>query len=603
VLLIAFLGVLILTVPLAGGRLGRLAHVRLRWVWVLGAALVLQVVIISLIPGSHGAVLRTAHVASYGLVGAFLWANRRVPGVWLIAAGGAMNFLAILANGGIMPTAPEAMAAAGLLEHPGRFANSAILSDPNLGFLGDVFAVPAPFPLHNVFSPGDVILALGVAVVLHRLCRSRLIPSGTGQFSGLFKYRDFRRMWAAQAISSLGDWIYSLAVVTSLAEREDAGHILAVILIAEVAPAAVAGILGGPLVDRLPRRALMIATDILRGVAVVSLVLAGSPSLGHFYAVAVCLGLLRALFQPSMQASLPNVVPRTRLVAANSVMSGTFHTAVMIGPILGGLLVTSVGSTAAFAVNAATFGISALFLWGVRLPRIPSVRERTSPRKDLVEGLRYSVRTPLVRGVLLVTGLVMVAAAIKSPLEPLFVFRALHGDTTDLGLIGGAWGLGMLFGSVAAPAVAARWARERILPAAIGAVGVAVLVAARSGAMPTVLLLWLIAGAANALGTVAYESLLQERTPDHLRGRVMGASEAVLDGAFLAGVSMAPWLGDALGVRGAYAIAGGLFLLTALASRFLLSSEPQPRSRAVAPGSDDMIPQPVLQPVRGDASP
>lgn len=595
-LMIAFLGLLIISVPLAGGRLGKLADLKLRWVWMLGCALALQVVIISVIPEGPPALLRVGHIASYLLAGVFLFGNRRVPGVWLIAVGGGMNILALMANGGIMPADPQAMAAAGLLEHTGRFANSTVLSDPNLAFLGDVFAVPAPFPLHNVFSPGDIVIALGTAIALHRLCGSRLVPSGTGQFSALMRYRDFRRMWAAQAISSLGDWAYSLAVVTSLATRQGAEHILAVILIAEVAPAAVAGVLGGPLVDRLPRRALMVGSDVLRGVAVASLLLDGSPTLAHFYGVAVALGLLRALFQPSLQASLPNVVPRGRLVAANALISGTFHMAVMAGPLLGGVLVTSVGAAGAFAVNAATFGVSAMILAGIRLPARPSSSDRASPGRDLVEGLRYSLGTPLVRGVLIVTGLVMAAAAMKSPLEPLFVFRSLGGDTTALGLVGGAWGLGMLFGSVAAPAAASRWPRERILAVAVGGVGVAVLVASRTGAIPTVLLLWLVAGAANALGTVAYESLLQERTPDHLRGRVMGASEAVLDGAFLAGVSTAGWLGNAVGIRGAYAVAGGMFLATALSTRWLLGSRRRGGTpRAVGFKRDALTPQPVGQ--------
>jgi MFS family permease len=105
-----------------------------------------------------------------------------------------------------------------------------------------------------------------------------------------------------------------------------------------------------------------------------------------------------------------------------------------------------------------------------------------------------------------------------------------------------------------------------------GAVGLCVLAASRATSLPPVLLLWLASGAANALGTVSYESLLQERTPDALRGRVMAASEAVLDGTFLAGVSAAGWLGTSLGIRGAYAISGAAFLLTAVLSQMLLSS-------------------------------
>ncbi|HEV8681838.1 MAG TPA: MFS transporter [Actinomycetota bacterium] len=572
-LFIAFLGLALATVPLFRGRVLSLAEVRFRALWALGAALAIQAVFLLAphadLPDLYGSL----HVTSYVLAGIFLWANRKLPGAWLIALGGALNLLAIAANQGIMPASPEALAAAGLVDAPRWFTNSAALPDPNLSFLGDVFAIPPPFPFRNVFSPGDILIGLGGAFAVHRLCGSRLVPSGRGQLAPLWGYRDFRRLWAAQAVSNIGDWTYALAVATMVAGRAGAAHVLALLLIAEVAPAAVAGALGGPLIDRLPRRALMVGSDLLRGVAVATLLIQSPPSLAHVYVVAVCLGLFRALFQPTLQASLPNVVPHSRLVAANALISATYHLAVMIGPLLGGFLVTAAGPTAAFALNAGSFLLSAVLVAGVHLPRREAFEKAdSSPWQDLLEGARYSITTPLVRGVLLVTGLVMLAASIRTPLEPLFVLGTLGGKASALGLAGGAWGLGMILGSVAAPAAAGRWRRERLLGVSAGAVGLCVLAASRATSLPPVLLLWLASGAANALGTVSYESLLQERTPDALRGRVMAASEAVLDGTFLAGVSAAGWLGTSLGIRGAYAISGAAFLLTAVLSQMLLSS-------------------------------
>jgi MFS family permease len=571
-LFVAFLVLTVVTVPMFRGRLSSLAEVRFRVPWALGAALLFQASFIFFSAGHDLPTLYGAlHVTSYLLAGIFLWANRGLPGAWLIALGGAMNLLAIVANQGVMPASPDALASAGLIEAPRWFTNSAALPDPNLAFLGDVFAIPQPFPFPNVFSPGDILVALGGAFAFHRLCGSRLLPSGRGQLTGLMGYRDFRRMWAAQAVSNVGDWTYALAVATSLAGRKGAAHILALLLIAEIAPAAIAGALGGPLVDRLPRKALMIGSDLLRGLAVASLLLDGTPSLFHFYIVAVMLGLLRALFQPSLYASLPNVVPQERLVGANALISVTYHAAVMIGPLIGGLLVAWAGATFAFGVNAASFCVSAALLMGVRLPRRSEPEPGSSPWRELVEGVRYSFGNRLVRGVLAITGLVMMGASIKAPLEPLFVLKTLGQVPASLGLVGGAWGLGMMLGSLAAPAAANRWARERLLGISAAVVGLCVLTASRAAALPPVLFLWLLAGTANAVGTVSYESLLQERTPDSLRGRVMAASEAVLDGTFLVGVSIAGWLGEAAGIRGAFAVSGAVFLATALLSRVLIS--------------------------------
>jgi MFS family permease len=164
----------------------------------------------------------------------------------------------------------------------------------------------------------------------------------------------------------------------------------------------------------------------------------------------------------------------------------------------------------------------------------------------------------------------MVASAIKTPLEPLFILRTLGRRPEMLGLVGGAWGVGMVLGSLAAPAASRRWPRERLFVMSIVLVGIAVLVASQQRILSPVLLLWLVAGIGNGVGTVVYETLLQERVPDSLRGRVLAASEAVLDGAFLVGAFAAGMIGDRLGVRTAFAIAGCLFLAAALLTHLIM---------------------------------
>jgi hypothetical protein len=163
------------TVPLARGRLGALADLRVRAGWLLVVAIAVQVLIVSVIPGAGSAATHNAaHVATYVLVGAFVIANRRIPWVWLIALGGALNFAAIAANGGVMPADPRAEAAAGLAAAPGEFVNSGVVADPHLAFLGDVFWVPSSWPVSNVFSVGDVLILVGALLAMHCLCGSRL---------------------------------------------------------------------------------------------------------------------------------------------------------------------------------------------------------------------------------------------------------------------------------------------------------------------------------------------------------------------------------------------------------------------------------------------
>jgi MFS family permease len=592
-LLAAALLVCIGTVPLFGGRLEALADLELRARWSLLAALGTQMAIVYVFPGLPGGLLNAAHIASYLFAACFLVANRRVPGLLVIALGGISNFVAIAANGGVMPATRSALESAGLDDTPGQFASSIAVGHPKLPFLGDVFAVPASFPVHNVFSVGDVLIVIGAFVLLHRVCDSALFRSRHDNFRGLVRNRAFLHAWGAQGVSNLGDWTYALAIFTTLAERHAGAHAFSTLLIAQVAPAAVTGALGGPLIDRMPRKRVMMAADSVRFAAVGSLLVVGDLSLVHLYAVAACIGAGGALFGPSMKASLPTIVPRERLVAANALLTGTFHLAIMVGPVLGAMVAVSLGPELAIGLNAASFAVSFLLIAGVRIPFRPAATAE-SPRRALAEGFAHIAATPLVRGVMLVIGLVMVAAALRTPLEPLFILRTLGEQPEALGVAGGAWGLGMVIGSGIAPALARRWARERLLAASLVVVGTAVLLSSQAASLNPVLGLWLLAGVGNAVAVISYNSLLQERTPDKFRGRVVAASEAVLDASLIVGALLAGSLGAMLGARGAFALSGmGFLLAAALARALLVARSQEPASELQEPEAVPGAPAPA----------
>jgi Family of unknown function (DUF5317) len=175
--IIPVLGLLAVLSPvLAGGSLRRLADLRFRGTWVLVAALVAQVVAIEVGPGANHGLLSAVHLATYVAAGWYVVLNRRIPGLWVVALGAASNGIAIAANGGTLPASRTALETAGIHLEPGEFVNSGVLEHPHLGFLGDVFAIPAGVPLANVFSVGDVLIVLGVAWGAHRVCGSRLVP-------------------------------------------------------------------------------------------------------------------------------------------------------------------------------------------------------------------------------------------------------------------------------------------------------------------------------------------------------------------------------------------------------------------------------------------
>jgi hypothetical protein len=164
---------------LLGGRLGRLAEVRFRWGWLAVAGLVAQILLfaepVSTVVGAAGSPLYVASTAA--VLVAVLRNVRELPGLWLVAAGAVCNLVAIVANGGVMPTTLEALATAGITPRDG-FSNSAVVADPAVAALTDVFALPAWVPFANVFSIGDVLIGLGVIVVLAMGMRQGAGPRG-----------------------------------------------------------------------------------------------------------------------------------------------------------------------------------------------------------------------------------------------------------------------------------------------------------------------------------------------------------------------------------------------------------------------------------------
>lgn len=158
----------VLTVPLCGGRFSHLAQVHLRAPWSVVLALAVQIVTISVLVQPPHALAAGLHLLSYGLAAVFLWANRRLPGLPVVAAGGAANLLAIALNAGTMPASASALRTAGITNDHDHFANSTTVASPHLSWLGDVFAVPHTAGwLANVFSPGDVVLTVGAVWLVH----------------------------------------------------------------------------------------------------------------------------------------------------------------------------------------------------------------------------------------------------------------------------------------------------------------------------------------------------------------------------------------------------------------------------------------------------
>jgi ENTS family enterobactin (siderophore) exporter len=258
---------------------------------------------------------------------------------------------------------------------------------------------------------------------------------------------------------------------------------------------------------------------------------------------------------------------------------------VVAGPALGGLLVSALGVETVIAFVAAGFATSAALAARTVLRR-PGGAEAPGAQEGLPTGVRHARSLGPLRGFFVVTGVLLLATAGRWSHPFLFVLDAPGGGQQAAGLLAAAGGFGFVLGAAAAPAAARRWPREGLVPLGLVA-GAAALLGAAPGAAPAARAgLWILAGACAGLVAICYESLLQERTPDLVRGRALGVARAVLHAGLLGGVALEAWIAGVVGV-GALAASAGLLVVAAAASVVVMSvpgTAPSP-ARAVAPGA------------------
>jgi MFS family permease len=363
--------------------------------------------------------------------------------------------------------------------------------------------------------------------------------------------RRFMRLWTAQIISNLGDWAYSLAVAITFTATLQGGALvraMATLLTVEGVTSTVVGLtIAGPIADRYPRARVMVVADIVRCAAVASLLLPNGLSWTHIMVVAAVLGSFRSIFHPAMMSSVPTIVTGEELAVANGVLSATFHLAIMIGPAIGGVLVATIGADGAFVFNAASFGVSALLLIGLRLSGPARERPRVgrfTPLEDLVEGARFLWRSRVARGITVVMGSSLFLMAMQTAFQPAFVGEVLvpSADLTRRAEVIAAmvamFGTGMVLGSVVGPALVHRVRPRLLFASATAVVGLAFATASQQHDIPVVVAAWAVAGLSGGIVNVLYETLLQVHTPDRFRGRVFAAVESVSDGAYVLGAAI-----------------------------------------------------------------
>lgn len=356
---------------------------------------------------------------------------------------------------------------------------------------------------------------------------------------------NFRHLWMAQIVSEIGDWFYTLALFSLLLQLTGQAASVGLALVVQVLPQTLVGPLAGVINDRLRRKSVMIAADLIRFVIVLSMLLVRSRStVWLVYPLLLMETATATFFGPARSAVVPNIVSKQDVILANTLSSSTWSLNLMIGAALGGIVAALLGRDTVFILNALSFLVSAVLISRMHFAEPHAEAAPRLRPKDLVdyspvlEGIRY-VRQDRS---LLATVFAKAGELMVGPGWVLFTvmgqrYFPVHWKGSDperatmlgMSFLIGARGIGTLFG----PLLSARWAghsdrrlRQGIL---IGYLVIALGYAALGGAYNVWIACLYIAFAHCGGSTVWVFSttMLQLNTNDRFRGRVFAADNAL----------------------------------------------------------------------------
>jgi MFS family permease len=353
--------------------------------------------------------------------------------------------------------------------------------------------------------------------------------------------RNFRRLWLAQIVSEIGDWFYTLSIYTLLLQFTGHAGSVALALVLQVIPQTLAGPTAGVVNDRLKRKHVMIAADLVRFAVVLAMLLVRSRSMVWLvYPLLLAETTMAAFFEPARSSVIPNITDSAEVLVANTVSSATWSVNLLIGASVGGVVAAFFGRDVVFILNALSFLISAFLIAGMHFPEPhadaagPLRLRHLVDYSPVLEGIRYirNHRT-LLPAVFAKAGELMVGPSwviftVMGAGE--FAFHSRRIDAAGGAMLGmsvllGGRGIGALVG----PVVGARWAghsdRRLSLGILLGYVTVAIgyVVLGVSGNV------WMAAGCAmlaHAGGSTVWvfsTTLLQLHSEDRFRGRVFAA--------------------------------------------------------------------------------
>ena len=389
-----------------------------------------------------------------------------------------------------------------------------------------------------------------------------------------FRNRDFCALWIGQLLSQIGDNFVIVAILFVINALTDSPLALGMMALAATLPQLFLGLIGGVFVDRLDRKLVMIVSDVLRGLAVLALLLVQrADQLYIFYIVGFVMATAGLLFNPARNAVLPNIVSGEILLTANALIQASQIIAVILGASIAGLLIGLLGPGFAFVFDSFSFTVSAAAIATMAIPPVNPKPGKTKSRviwDQLVEGLLFIRHSSPLLHVMLTTAIATLGFGAIVVLGIIYLDEVLGIGAEGFGFLYAVQGLGVVIGGVMIGRFASKVRANWIVGGCMVTLGLAIIAFAVVPNYPLVLVAVAIIGLSIVVARAALATLTQSLVPDEKRGRVESAVTMVIGASTSASMALSGVFGDLIGVQAVFLTAGVITIVAGVAASYTL---------------------------------
>ncbi|HET9962754.1 MAG TPA: MFS transporter [Nitrospiraceae bacterium] len=390
--------------------------------------------------------------------------------------------------------------------------------------------------------------------------------------------RDFTLVWWGQMVSQIGDGVSKLALLWFVYAITGSPLKTTMIGLLQTLPPILFGPFIGVIVDRVPKKLLLISSDLIRAVVlgvIPCLIPVDSFSIERLYVMVFVHAVASAIFGPALTAAIPSLVSRHEFTAANALLQTTTSIGIIVGPVLSGVGIATMSSQEVLCVNAVSYVVSAACFLFIRFPRSEAIPDRAAaaagPLTEVIDGFRYVLgRQRIILLLIGAASMYTFATSAFSTLFPVFGKKLLDLGPVEVGYLWSAFGAGLLLVSLGLVSLSA-WPlarRIQIMSASSLISGMALFgLLWTSNRLVAAFLMVIIGMGTGTLTPIAW-GVLQEIAPASLLGRVLAIYNLGAMTSAIAGMTIFGWTTQEFGERpSVFGISVGLFLSALVAAR------------------------------------